>query len=663
MKLQTKVFLMLIFIIFFKSYIVYNSYLTQKEAYNKFISYSLSHTIEKIKLDIKKADKINKIFIPEKTILETIHKSVLTKLQDQKKINLKKLKKELDQKTLPKGTFTHIYLIDSNYIIYDTTYIKDLNLDMKNFLSAKEYLDSAIKDQNKIFIANPSLDILTGKYRIYSYSVLDKERKTFLEIGFFDTSIGKIKNIIYNFNLKNSMIKDIELFENYGKYIINLSKHKNIKNISKQEYITKIINTKNRETEIIRKVTSTKETFFYDIDEKDKKYRICYNYVNSEKTATTTIRDYILKTKIDITFFEEKLFDLKILFYKTLFLSITIAIIFFIFLKISILVPLKKILLKIDSKEIIKDINLLNKKDEFGKLSNYFNNISTKLKFSRYEVYSTKGELKKANAKLLKFNKNLEKRVEIEVEKNRQKDKQMMQQSRLAQMGETVNLIAHQWRQPLGAINSAIISAQIRVQSAKYNFERKKDREDFLKFIDEKHKNINEYVQFLSTTIDDFRNFFKPEKEKELVKINSLIDKVLQIAIITINDKNIKINIDYQNNDKIFIYKNRTMQVILNILQNSEDNFLEKNTKNPQINIVAKKENNECIIQISDNGGGIPDDILPKIFEPYFSTKLKKNGTGLGLYMSKIIIEEHNNGKLDALNIDNGVCFEIALKS
>jgi len=661
MKIQTKIFLVLISIILFKIYLQYTSYCIQKESYDKIISFSLNNTIEKIQLDIKKANEINNIFIPKKMMLESIHKSALAKLQNQKKINLKELKMELDKKVPLKEISTHIYLIDSNYTIYDTTYKKDLNLNMKNFLGAKEYLDTAVKNQNKILIANPSLDILTGKYRIYSYSVLDKEKKTFLEIGFFNTSVGKIKKIIYNFNLKDSIIKDIELFENYGKFIINLSKDKNIKNLSKQEYITKITNTTNRETEIIKKVTNTKKRFSYDIDEKDKKYKICYSYVKSEKTATTTTNNYILKTKIDITFFEKKLFDLKMLFYETLFLSIAMVIIFFIFLKISILEPLKKILLKIDSQEIIKDINLLNKKDEFGELSNNFNSISTKLNSSKQEIHNTKEELKKANDELLEFNKNLEERVKTEVEKNRQKDKQMMQQSRLVQMGEAISLIAHQWRQPLGAISSITINTQIKIQSKKYNLEEKKDREEFLNFIDKQQKNINEYVQFLSSTINDFRNFFKPEKKKELVKIDSLVNKVLQIANVTINDKNIKIVVNYQSNDEIFIYKNEIMHVILNILQNNKDNFLEKNIKNPHINIVTKKKNNKCIIQISDNGGGIADDILPKIFEPYFSTKLKKNGTGLGLYMSKIIVDNHNNGRLNVFNINNGVCFEILL--
>jgi nitrogen fixation/metabolism regulation signal transduction histidine kinase len=109
------------------------------------------------------------------------------------------------------------------------------------------------------------------------------------------------------------------------------------------------------------------------------------------------------------------------------------------------------------------------------------------------------------------------------------------------------------------------------------------------------------------------------------------------------------------------IYQNEVMQVILNILKNSEDNFLEKNIKNKNISISTYKKENEYIISICDNGGGIENEILPNIFNPYYSTKIEKNGTGLGLYMSKIIIEEHNSGLLNVNNLNDGVCFDIVL--
>ena len=239
------------------------------------------------------------------------------------------------------------------------------------------------------------------------------------------------------------------------------------------------------------------------------------------------------------------------------------------------------------------------------------------------------------------------------------KEKILREQSKLAQMGEMISMIAHQWRQPLGAVSSAVFGIQTKIATNKYDLNNKKEQKEFLAFLDKKHNNINEYIQFLSTTVDDFRNFFKPDKSKELVNLTIPITRALQIVETSMKNKNIHISTDFEVDNSLSLYQNEMMQVILTIIKNSEDNFMEKNTINPQINILTKKKKNTYIISICDNGGGIKDEILDKIFEPYFSTKEDKNGTGLGLYMSKIIVEEHNNGKLIASNTPTGACFEI----
>jgi len=262
--------------------------------------------------------------------------------------------------------------------------------------------------------------------------------------------------------------------------------------------------------------------------------------------------------------------------------------------------------------------------------------------------------LKDSKNELKELNNSLEEKIKQEVEKNRKKEKQLLNQSRLAQMGEMISMIAHQWRQPLGAISSAIIAIEMNIASGRFN-----NYKDLVGFLDKKHKNINEYVQFLSTTIDDFRSFFKPDKSKELVNLTVPIVKALSIVEISMKNKGIKISTDYQDNDELEIYQNEVVQVILNILKNSEDNFIERDISNPVIEITTKKQHNKLIIKISDNGKGIEENILPKIFDPYFSIKSEKNGTGLGLYMSKVIIEEHNNGELNVQNHPNGVAFDI----
>ena len=243
----------------------------------------------------------------------------------------------------------------------------------------------------------------------------------------------------------------------------------------------------------------------------------------------------------------------------------------------------------------------------------------------------------------------------------KQKDEQLLQQSRLAQMGEMISMIAHQWRQPLGAIGSAIISMKLQLRSSSINFTNKQETKEYLIKLDKKYDNINEYVQFLSATIDDFRNFFKPNKEKEKINIILPIKKALKIVEVPLKDKNITIKTSYENTGNVLIYSSELTQVILNILKNAEDNFLEKQISAAEISINVKKVQSNFVINISDNGKGIKKELLSKIFDPYFSTKLDKNGAGLGLYMSKIIIEEHNMGKLVAINTKEGIEFIIKL--
>jgi len=250
---------------------------------------------------------------------------------------------------------------------------------------------------------------------------------------------------------------------------------------------------------------------------------------------------------------------------------------------------------------------------------------------------------------LLSFNRRLEERVAIEVEKNRQKEQQLIQQSRLAQMGEMISMIAHQWRQPLSSISSASAAIKLKVMLGKL------DKEKAI----ELSENISRYSQHLSMTIDDFRDFFKSNKEKTKTTYSELVDSVLGIVEIAINNKNITIKRE-ENSDVIFMtYANELKQVILNLIKNAEDILVERDVNNPQITI--KTDGNRLII--SDNGGGIPKDIIGKIFDPYFSTKLEKNGTGLGLYMSKTIIEEHCGGELNVTNTSEGATFIISLKS
>ena len=244
------------------------------------------------------------------------------------------------------------------------------------------------------------------------------------------------------------------------------------------------------------------------------------------------------------------------------------------------------------------------------------------------------------------------KRLEQEAIK---RDAQLVQQSRLAQMGEMISMIAHQWRQPLSAISSTSMNLQLQIELEKYDLNtidgQAKQNENFSTRL----KDIDGFVQNLTTTIDDFRNFYKPSKKQNTVKLDLISIKALAIMKPSLIKHNINVIENYCCNDNLEIFTNEVVQVVLNILKNAEDNFLEKDIKDPCIKIIT----NDKVLAICDNGGGIPEDIIDKIFDPYFSTKNEKNGTGLGLYMSKMIIEEHHDAKLEVANTSDGVCFTI----
>ncbi len=250
---------------------------------------------------------------------------------------------------------------------------------------------------------------------------------------------------------------------------------------------------------------------------------------------------------------------------------------------------------------------------------------------------------------LLELNNNLEERVKDEVEKNRQQQVMLMQHSRLAQMGEMISMIAHQWRQPLAAINSTCATISLKAQV---------NQLDSITAVKLSAK-ISQYVQHLSFTIDDFRGFFKSNKSKSRIDYSELITSTLNIIEDSIENKNIKI-VKILNSENIFeTYPNELKQVLLNLIKNAEDILIEKKIKNPKI--IIKTEGD--IVTISDNAGGVSENIIDKIFDPYFSTKTDKDGTGLGLYMSKTIVEDHCGGELTVYNNQEGAVFKIKLKS
>jgi signal transduction histidine kinase len=248
------------------------------------------------------------------------------------------------------------------------------------------------------------------------------------------------------------------------------------------------------------------------------------------------------------------------------------------------------------------------------------------------------------------YEKFLHDRIKEEIQKNNEKQLLLMQENRHAQMGEAISMITHQWKQPLNTLSLLIQSAQLRFSKDKL------DKQGFKTFKD----NALEQIQYMSETMNDFKNFFKNDKKKQNFSVNDIVRRAVSMVRPIMECDNIELKIDETEYIEYMGYPNNLMQVIINILNNAKDVLNEKNISHKTVNISVADLGGEIHIKIEDNAGGIPEDIINKIFEPYFSTKDKK-GTGLGLYMSKIIIEEQMKGKLDVYNSEKGAVFEIIL--
>ena len=245
----------------------------------------------------------------------------------------------------------------------------------------------------------------------------------------------------------------------------------------------------------------------------------------------------------------------------------------------------------------------------------------------------------------------LESLINKAVEKNRKHEIMLSEQSRLAQMGEAINMIAHQWRQPLNNLNGLVLLMDLKISK----------QENINKDLLEKEfDEIESTTTYMSNTIDDFRNFFKPQKEKIEFNLEETIESTVRLLNPMMIHDEIEIHYNYTDNIKLFGYPNEIGQVMINIINNAKDALLSNNiNKEKNIYISLYKKHEKIVITIQDNAGGIDSKIIDHIFDPYFSTKLKKNGTGLGLYISKMIVEEHMAGKLNVENSDKGALFRI----
>lgn len=231
------------------------------------------------------------------------------------------------------------------------------------------------------------------------------------------------------------------------------------------------------------------------------------------------------------------------------------------------------------------------------------------------------------------------------MKEKKEKEKMLIHQSRLASMGEMLANISHQWRQPLNRVAAFTMNMQMHVMD---NYKEEK-------YLNEKLTQTQEQLEYMSQTIDDFTNFYKKDKKKENFFASNAIENAIKIVNPSLNANHINLIIKIKNDFSLYSYPKELSQVILNLVQNAKDALLINKISNATIEIVLDKN----LISVEDNGSGIKEEIIHNIFEPYFTTKELHKGTGLGLYMSKIIIEKNMQAKLKVSNTNNGAKFDI----
>ena len=323
-------------------------------------------------------------------------------------------------------------------------------------------------------------------------------------------------------------------------------------------------------------------------------------------------------------------------------ITIILAVMLFIFAIKRIVEPIEmtaRAAIAIKNGDLSKRISIENQ-DEIGALAKSFNQMTIRLESAFLELEN--------------INKNLELRVKEEIDKRKEQEQILIQQSKMAALGEMIGNIAHQWRQPLNSLG-------LFIQDIDGAYEAGEITQEYIDNLIEKSMNK---IEHMSATINDFRDFFKPNKVKKSFSVLEAVNSASDIVLAQLKAHNIFLNINSEDTN-IYGLENEFKQVVINIVNNAKDAIfdIQKNYREFRgeisIEIVDTKEN--AIINIYDNGGGIKQDIIDKVFEPYFTTKFKSQGVGIGLFMSKMIIDKNMQGNLSVKNIKSGAKFIIMI--
>lgn len=297
----------------------------------------------------------------------------------------------------------------------------------------------------------------------------------------------------------------------------------------------------------------------------------------------------------------------------------------------------------------------INRNDEIGQLSRSFNQMVDALGENRRQLENVNLDLEikvtERTQALDELNRTLDQRVRDEIAKRKEQEQLLIHQSRLAAMGEMIGAIAHQWRQPLNALSLVIQNIHMQYRTGMLTEESMRQLQD----------KAQQLILRMSQTIDEFRNFFKPSKHAQTFNLASAVRAAAEILEGMLKNHNIQLSIECPGDINLEGVPGEFSQVILNLLGNARDAVLSSKQKHPAIRITAAKSDDQVIINVEDNGAGIAASIMNKIFEPYFTTKEEGKGTGIGLYMTKMIIENNMRGQLQANNLDQGARISITL--
>ena len=438
-----------------------------------------------------------------------------------------------------------------------------------------------------------------------------------------NSNTDKLFTILQQYNIKGAS-KEIYLADENGYYIYNKDKSKTFSyEFGNYDY-----------------------TLFKDFDTSRNSYytdKLIFAYSKLYYTKEKFL--YVALTNKD-TFSKEQYKEfLQSLGIYTLVIALLIALTSLILVRylITPIVQITKQAKQIANGDVDENIKFeeWHTKDEIQDLSHSLKIMLDKLEESKKDIEK---KVQERTQELKELNENLEEIVKTKTDENIKQLETLQQQNKLASMGEMIGAIAHQWRQPLNELGIAI-------QNLKYDYE---DGLITKEYLDEFIASTKKVIKFMSDTIDDFRNFYRVDKTKEIFNVKSAIERTLSIQKAQLINNHIEVEL-LGEAFEINGYKNEFQQVILNLINNAKDVLLEKKVKNAKITIELK----DRTIFVRDNGGGIAENIITRIFEPYFTTKEQGKGTGMGLYMSKMIIEENLKAKLDVSNTQDGAEFRI----